>query len=576
METKNTRAIKSKKLLIHHLLEKKSWAALTLIVLIVTVIVLPMLMETKIREEYIIIGVIEVFVVILINCLLDFNYLHDNRKFGYYMSKPLSSIKRIHMILISNTIFASIFMGLLFIISVTNGLEVKELFLIPVSWLIILMLLTTLSSLLSGNTIIAGLSTAFNFSIPLLILGVIFFAMDIVGDIAIGINVDIIMDYIFFNIYKLDVIYLVKFVQEFTLLYFFIMGGICFGIYLLMRWTLKHRKNERIGDHILFKGYKYFIALMASIMVPFIFSTMLNNNDYVTKLIAFVILGSLTYYVALVILEKSFKMKKTAVRSLIVFMILFVGMVLLAGGITKTIEKNIPEISEIEEVLIISQDYVYVGENENYKAIQDLDLEAVRKYDISTFKLDSNKELITDIHRTIVDNPNYKNYLNLNIVYFLKDGSQINRYFDLNYNNDKTNVELNDLLFKLLQTDEHKKIVCPILYDDVYRNKQFDFSLNVNGDNINMDLILTAELFEEFVTAMKKDLHESTVVGDVNYVQLGHENDQYNFSVRKDLNEVKEYDYLFIRLNYGNGKYQSYDISYNFDHTREFLKNLKE
>ena len=81
------------------------------------------------------------------------------------------------------------------------------------------------------------------------------------------------------------------------------------------------RKNERIGDQIVFTGYKNFVALLVTTLIPLAFSSALYNNDYVAKLISFVILGSITFYVTIAIFEKSFKIDKSAFKLLAAFMI---------------------------------------------------------------------------------------------------------------------------------------------------------------------------------------------------------------------------------------------------------------
>jgi len=568
---------KSKQLLIHHLLEKKNWAVLTLIVLIITVVILPMLVDTEISEEFLAVGVVEVFIVILVNCLIDFNYLHDSKKYGYYLSKPHSNIKRIHMVLISNALFATFFMGLLWLIGAVLDLYIFEMFLISTGWLVMLMLLTALSSLLSGNTIIAGLATAFNFALPLLIMGVMYFAMDIVGDIVIGINVDIIMNYIVQNIYKIESLYLIEYGYDMSIMYFVVLGCNSLVIYGIMRWVLKHRKNERIGEHIVFKGYKYFIALMFSIMVPFIFTNAIYNREYGTKLISFVILGSLTYYVALVILEKSFKLKKIAIKLLVTFMVVFLSIVLASGFIVKLIEKDIPEISEIESVFVSSSNEIFVPTQNEVISLRKIDSVDLERSELPVYESDESIQLILDLHNSLIDNPKYNYYNDINIVYYLKDGSKVVRYFNLGHYSDDYNKEVGQLLIDLMMTEEHKKLVYPFFYKDEYRDLMKNISIEINGDIYNDKISLSQSEREQFASAVKQDIEYYYTHKSDGIIMIGYQTNYINFP-REISGDVYEgntaNDYLYITIWSGDRRFKNFDIPSYFVHTRAFIKDI--
>lgn len=579
METKNTSMNKSKQLLIHHLLEKKNWAVLTLIVLIITVVILPMLMDSDISEEYIAMGVAEVFIVILVNCLIDFNYLHDSKKYGYYLSKPMSSIKRIHMVLISNALFATFFMGLLCLIGIVLKLDMIESFLVSSGWLIMLILLTSLSSLLSGNTIIAGLSTAFNFAIPLLIMGVMYFAMDIVGDIVIGINVDILMDYIIQHIYKIESLYLLEYVYNMSVMYFVVLGCNCLVIYGLMRWALKHRRNERIGEHIVFNGYKYFIALMFSIMVPFIFTSNLYSQEYVTKIIAFVILGSLTYYVSLVILEKSFKLKKVAIKLLVTFMVVFVSVVLASGFTVKLLGMNVPDITEIDSIIVSSTNRAFLPSKNDHVNLRNIDSEDIEKYKLPVYQSEEAKQLIIDLHQSLINNSNYNYHTDINIVYYLKDGSKKTRYFDLGYFKGENNEELNEIFEELRKTKEHKENVYPYFYKDDYRDLLKNISIEMNSKSYNEKIYLSKAEIEEFAFAVKQDIDYYHMHKNDGSILIGYQPNYINFPqiLSGDNFEGDTVnDYLYIEIYSGDSRFKSFDIPGYFAHTRDFIENIEQ
>lgn len=581
MEQKSIIANKPKNLLIHALMEKKNWTILTLVVLLVTVIIIPIMMERDIMEEFVVIGIVEVFIVILVNCLIDFNYLHDTRKYGYYLSKPLSNVQRLHLVLISNGLFAAFFLGILFMISMVMGFDIQSLFIVPVGWLIFLVMLTGLSSQLSGNTIIAGLATAFNFALPVIFLAVIYYAMDIVSNIAIGFNVNVIMDYIVSNIYRLDYLYLLNYSYDFSVFYFIILGIVSGFIYLMTRWAIKHRKNERVGEHIMFRGYKYFIAMAFSIIVPFFFSTLMNNNEYVIKLISFVLLGSITYYVSLVILDKSFKIKRIGIKILAIFMSIFILIIVIAGFILTSIEKIVPDQSEVMGVLLSNTSEIYVPSDEkHYIRVAHLEYEDIVEYNIPIYRSEEAVSNIIELQKTIVEEARRSEYRNqtLNMIYYMKDGSRVRRYFSFSYNDIHEDSELGQAMKALMATDENKVIRFPMIFDRDYRNQHEDIRIQIDG---NFDRIVMSEKdHEAFYRAMRMDLEMYFEVGDVDIYSLGYNNQNVYFPLipaDKIPTEVRgEEEYIYVSI-YDDDKFvKGYDIPDYFNHTRTLLKTITE
>ena len=97
---------------------------------------------------------------------------------------------------------------------------------------------------------------------------------------------------------------------------------------MLIYWISGRRKNEKTGDFVVFEGYKHFVSIIAASIVPSMFYVIINESTYMHKVVSFIILTALAYYVLNVILEKSFVMKNNAV---VVYGILVVSFFLFLG-----------------------------------------------------------------------------------------------------------------------------------------------------------------------------------------------------------------------------------------------------
>lgn len=65
------------------------------------------------RESYIVLGIIEAFIIIFINCLIDNSFLHNDSKLAYYKSKPVSINTQIVVNTSVNIFFAGILIALI-------------------------------------------------------------------------------------------------------------------------------------------------------------------------------------------------------------------------------------------------------------------------------------------------------------------------------------------------------------------------------------------------------------------------------------------------------------------------------
>jgi len=137
MESKSMRENNFIKLLINKIAEKKNWFIISFVTIFITSVFVPILMYEEITDVGVFIGMFELFAVVFLNCMIDFSYLHDSRKFSYYMSKPIRDMEKINVIIVSNIIFAGIFTVLLGFIAVFSSESIFDMFIVTMPWMLI-------------------------------------------------------------------------------------------------------------------------------------------------------------------------------------------------------------------------------------------------------------------------------------------------------------------------------------------------------------------------------------------------------------------------------------------------------
>jgi len=79
-----------------------------------------------------------------------------------------------------------------------------------------------------------------------------------------------------------------------------------FIIIIFIKVCLKRRKNEYAGDFIVFDGFKYFVSVLAAIIIPATFTMILYNVGVTSKIIVSLLLSMLTYYIIISISHYKF------------------------------------------------------------------------------------------------------------------------------------------------------------------------------------------------------------------------------------------------------------------------------
>lgn len=526
MEMKNTQAKMTFNLLLSSLKEKRNWFFVSLIIMLVTLVLIPIILGFKVTEGILIAGILEIAFLLFVSALIDFSYLHDSRKLTWYMSKPVSKMQRVNTLILSNLVFLASLLLLLFAIgffSVTNiKFEyIRDIYLVGFPWLLIELFVIALSSLLTGNTIAAGIASVVNFTMPLSLLAIINYGFNVIGHFAAGFNPRILFNNFVEKFYKIDAIYFVKYVNDnFSPIYFLILAVWLLVFYGLSIFIAKRRKNERTGDFVVVDGYKYLVALLLASLVPIGFSAIFYENSIAEKLLSFVILFGLTYYLINAVLEKSFKLKSFAVKLSVAFILVFLTFVGISNITAGKFVSKLPQIDEVEAVYLDRSTYIYSQEYRTGWNIYNISLkELEEKTDVALYRDRENIENIINFHKEATEEQDYYYSADFNIVYFYKDGQTLSRYYKFK-KEDGTYTEKDKYLSEIIKSDEFKINKMPFIYDENYlkdrkirnlsiyyermdpKDKYISDNLDIYENQIDLDLI------REY---LKKDLSQLVV-----------------------------------------------------------------
>jgi len=361
MEKKNLFPNNFKTVLLDSLYSKKNWFLISFAILIITVLIMPLLLVNDIQEGNIVVGMVEIFILVFINMIIDFSYLHDSRKLSYYTSKPMTSLQRVNLIIITNLIFTAILIGILAVINLIAGVDVHEMYIITIPWLAAGILTAAFSSILTGNSIAAAVATVVNFTLPLSFLAVLNYLFTIIEDLALGFNANILFNSFVDKYYKINNLYFLNYFDKgINWTYFFQVAVIMTVLYLIGYKLLKRRKNERTSELVVYDGYKYFISLFLATLVPIGFSLALRTESFIGKMAVFVLLSALGYYIINAILEKSFSPSLKGLKMYIIYLVAF-GVFIMGGNVaTNHYEYYVPEAEDVKYTFVGNSMYHYI------------------------------------------------------------------------------------------------------------------------------------------------------------------------------------------------------------------------
>lgn len=561
-------------LLLNSLKSKKNWFFLSTVIIFVTTLLIPYILGSD-GEFFIFFGLFEVFVLVFINCLVDNSFLHNDSKLSYYKSKPATFRGQISINIIVNMVFAAYLLLLISFTVVFQDLDVRifESFRFLIPWLTAGILLASLSSILAGNTLVAGFMTIFNFALPGTIFLIIQFMFSILENMVAGFNANVLMEYFVNKFYKLEYIYFLAYSDKsMDFVYFMLLGVILAGITLLIFKLLKRRKNENTGNFIAFDGYKYFVSVLACLIVPAFFTISSGGRNVTSEIIVSVLMAMLTYYIIIAVMEKSFRISPLSIRVFVSSMAVFVA---LTGGtvaLANQYKNVVPQAEDVEAAYIGSNNWMHRNYIEEGAAINEETVEKLRRFNVVLFTEKESIETITKIHREILSDPyyNYNEFYSneIMIVYYLKDGKSIVRSYKMSNSDAADNSKKDEITLSLLNSQEFKQKMYFYLYDeDFLENKNIEIHLRNDGRDIDPEKLIS---LNDLRPHLLKDLEQNNYDREGAFMVLGN----YNY---EPFMYSKEMGYLLeVYISYDGDSsrdfYQTIYINKGYENTKEYLK----
>lgn len=583
MELKTIKSNNFMKLLINSLKNKKNWFLISTVIIFVTTLLIPYILKST-EEFFIAFGIVEIFIIVFLNCLIDNSFLHSDSKLAYYKSKPISFGKQISISIVSNIIF-TVFLIILLSLSMLfhdASYEFVQSFKFLIPWLVVGVFLAALSSILTGNTIMAGIMTIFNFSLPALFYLIIMFVFTILEDIVVGFSANVLMDTLTNTFYKLEYIYFYEYIDKsIDFIYVLLFGIILIILSVSINICIKRRKNENTGDFIVFDGFKYFVSVLASIIIPATFSMLLNEEGVASKIIVSLMLSILTYYIIIAILEKSFRISKFSIKLFVCCMAIFIA---LTGGtilFANQFKNDIPNPEDVKMAYVGNDTWVfnnYINSRSGYETEEYEDfIKWARENNITIFTDKESIKYVTDLHSEMLIDQNYnvENYYINNIIisYWMNDGSVIIRDYKFKRNENDTyigNNRKNDIANKIINTKELKEKRYYYLYDESYYNGK-NIYYNVRSSN-NDNIIINNLNIDNLRVNLIKDIDKKFLESDNAFEYLFFHGDFYPYL--KDEKGTKNY-YIEIIEKSTSVEDKTIDeilINEDFQNTMEFLQ----
>ena len=518
-------------MLLYSIKEKRNWVLLSTVIIFLTTLVIPYILRAD-QEAFIMFGIVELFILVFINCLVDNSFLHNESKLAYYRSKPVPLRNQIIINIATNAVFMVYLLVLIVLSVVFQGLnpEILEVFKMLIPWLLAIILLSSLSSILSGNTLMAGAMTIFNFCLPLIILLVTMFVFTILENTVIGFSADVLNDYFIDNVYRLDYLYFTRYVdnKSIDLTYLLLLPIILIFISLLINKFIKRRKNENTG-FIVFSGFKYFVAVLACLIIPAAFSISLSRyTSIASRLIISALLAVLSYYIIIAFIEKSFRISKSSIKVFLVSMVLFTAVTGSTVAIANQYKDLVPNPQDVRMAYVGNQRWT-VNEVDRYLKYNYENMgfsEWKRNRGMIIYEEIDNIENITELHKEILEDQTFyhqSNYYGMNnfvIAYWMKDGSTIIRDYKLSpvYKFTKEQEVKNEISNKLLNSSDFKWQKFYYLYDEEYYSGR---NLYANLKKVNdYNTIYENVKISDLRNVLTKDIDNLFVEKDMAFIEL--------------------------------------------------------
>jgi len=245
--------------------------------------------------------------------------------------------------------------------------------------------------------------------------------------------------------------------------------------YVLTIFAVKTRRNERTGDFIIHNGFKYFMSIFASLLLPMFVTSNMRNYDIITIVTVLVLLSALSYYILISAFNRSFKISKQALQIYIPFIIIFAASIFISSAVLKVRATFIPDASDVKAVYLGSNTS-YLKNAEYLQATDDKwDSLIKAKYDeikdndslIILQEKDSIKK-VSKLQQALIDKKEERYYRDFKIIYFLNNGKKVVRTYAMPYDYEEDYVK-NEII-DIVRTEEFIQKKFKVFCDGNYIN----------------------------------------------------------------------------------------------------------
>lgn len=509
------------KLIINELKNKTNYFFLSIVICVVLSVAMPFLLVGS-EKFFRAVSMLVAILISMVSAFTDYSFMHNDGKLAYYLSKPMSFKKSVNIKLISNIVFAIVLFLLTYMITQISGSlfygkgfshytrDMNMFRNVSFAWLIVIMFTVTLSCVLTGNTVVAVVSTIFNFAFPAIIYLILNYIFSIVESMNVGIDSYIMNEMLQRYIYPIDKIYFLDYYNKLDFRYIIQIIAICALIYLLILFAIRKRKNENTGYYIVHAGYKYFISLFLSLVLPIIM-TLFSGFRYEQMIKVLILLSALSYYVIISIFNRSFRVTKSAIKIYIPFIVIISLIITATSLVVKYRGEYIPDAEDIKIALITSNRRIYDKESDQYVNIYSADLDKLENTsNVAAFK---DKENISDVillHKELLENKNTGYYNSIHIIYVLNNDLRIVRRFNLQEDSSNNlNNNILDIVKKLVNTDEFNKSKYYQIYNDEFVNNFNYDSVRIYNTNSGEETESINFDYSKFTEEIKEDLENA-------------------------------------------------------------------
>jgi hypothetical protein len=256
-----------------------------------------------------------------------------------------------------------------------------------------------------------------------------------------------------------------------------------------------------------------------------------------------------------------------------IFITSFTILVLLTGFVVKGIQSDLPEEDEIAAIVIADSLWVYDQDRDQSIEIDDLEL-GDDFGPVALYESREAIEILLAMNSSIYENATYHSWVNMNFIYYLKNGDIVRRYFTLEprYEGNE-NEELDVYAGQLMLLEEHQLLKYPFIFDDNYAQKFEGGLLRIHNEEGTATVLLDTLTLQELTKNLRLDYESAAGNWDVSLHSIIYNNRLgLPYPIKGDVDY--EYNYFNIEIVNGTNRSEYFDIPPNYIFTRDYLEQF--